>query len=127
MVTVSMRLSCSLAHANDYLAALEKAYVVANFEKRQTTIQDQVKKLADEVNATAIVPADLLDEVTSLVEWPVALRATFEERYLAVPQEALITTMQDNQKYFCLINAEGKLRLTSLPFQILSQRSDSNY
>jgi glycyl-tRNA synthetase beta chain len=69
-----------------------------------------VKKLADEVNATAIVPADLLDEVTSLVEWPVALRATFEERYLAVPQEALITTMQDNQKYFCLINAEGKLQ-----------------
>lgn len=69
-----------------------------------------MKKLADEVNATAIVPADLLDEVTSLVEWPVALRATFEERYLAVPQEALITTMQDNQKYFCLINAEGKLQ-----------------
>ena len=45
-----------------------------------------------------------------MVEWPVALRATFEERYLAVPQEALITTMQDNQKYFCLINAEGKLQ-----------------
>ncbi len=100
----------TLAHANDYLTALEKAYVVANFEKRQATIQEQVKKLADEVNATAIVPADLLDEVTSLVEWPVALRATFEERYLAVPQEALITTMQDNQKYFCLINAEGKLQ-----------------
>ncbi|MCU4333650.1 glycine--tRNA ligase subunit beta [Acinetobacter pittii] len=100
----------TLAHANDYLAALEKAYVVANFEKRQATIQEQVKKLADEVNATAIIPADLLDEVTSLVEWPVALRATFEERYLAVPQEALITTMQDNQKYFCLINAEGKLQ-----------------
>lgn len=100
----------TLAHANDYLATLEQAYVVANFEKRQATIQDQVKKLADEVNATAIVPADLLDEVTSLVEWPVALRATFEARYLAVPQEALITTMQDNQKYFCLINAEGKLQ-----------------
>lgn len=100
----------TLAHANDYLTTLEQAYVVANFEKRQATIQEQVKKLADEVNATAIVPADLLDEVTSLVEWPVALRATFEERYLAVPQEALITTMQDNQKYFCLINAEGKLQ-----------------
>jgi len=100
----------TLAHANDYLAALEKAYVVANFEKRQATIQEQVKKLADEVNATAIVPADLLDEVTSLVEWPVALRANFEERFLAVPQEALITTMQDNQKYFCLINSEGKLQ-----------------
>ncbi|MCF9034272.1 glycine--tRNA ligase subunit beta [Acinetobacter nectaris] len=100
----------TLAHANEYLTALEKAYVVADFSKRQETIQAQVKVLADEVNATAIVPNDLLDEVTALVEWPVALRATFEERYLAVPQEALITTMQDNQKYFCLINSENQLQ-----------------
>ncbi|MPW44193.1 glycine--tRNA ligase subunit beta [Acinetobacter guerrae] len=100
----------TLDHANDYLTALESAYVVADFSKRQTTIQQQVKQLADEVNATAIVPDNLLDEVTALVEWPVALRATFEERYLAVPQEALITTMQDNQKYFCLVNSEGKLQ-----------------
>ncbi|HCK29126.1 MAG TPA: glycine--tRNA ligase subunit beta [Acinetobacter ursingii] len=100
----------TLDHANDYLTALESAYVVADFSKRQATIQQQVKQLADEVNATAIVPDDLLDEVTALVEWPVALRATFEERYLAVPQEALITTMQDNQKYFCLVNSEGKLQ-----------------
>ncbi|RKG30669.1 glycine--tRNA ligase subunit beta [Acinetobacter guerrae] len=100
----------TLDHVNDYLTALESAYVVADFSKRQTTIQQQVKQLADEVNATAIVPDDLLDEVTALVEWPVALRATFEERYLAVPQEALITTMQDNQKYFCLVNSEGKLQ-----------------
>lgn len=100
----------TLAHANDYLTALESAYVVADFSKRQTTIQQQVKQLADEVNATAIVPDDLLDEVTALVEWPVALRASFEERFLAVPQEALITTMQDNQKYFCLVNSEGKLQ-----------------
>lgn len=100
----------TLAHANDYLTALENAYVVADFAKRQATIQQQVKQLADEVNASAIVPADLLDEVTALVEWPVALRASFEERFLAVPQEALITTMQDNQKYFCLVNSEGKLQ-----------------
>ncbi|MFW2002107.1 glycine--tRNA ligase subunit beta [Acinetobacter ursingii] len=100
----------TLAHANDYLTALENAYVVADFAKRQATIQQQVKQLADEVNASAIVPSDLLDEVTALVEWPVALRASFEERFLAVPQEALITTMQDNQKYFCLVNSEGKLQ-----------------
>ena len=100
----------TLKHANDYLTALEQAHVIADFATRQNLIQTQVKALADEVNATAIVPADLLDEVTALVEYPVALRATFEARYLAVPQEALITTMQDNQKYFCLINAEGKLQ-----------------
>jgi glycyl-tRNA synthetase beta chain len=51
----------------------------------------------------------LLDEVTALVEWPVPLVCSFEERFLEVPQEALITTMQDNQKYFCLLDANGKL------------------
>lgn len=99
-----------LANPNAYLDALRQAYVVADFAERQTIIDQQVKALADEVNATAIVPADLRDEVTALVEWPVALRASFEERFLAVPQEALITTMQDNQKYFCLVNADNKLQ-----------------
>ncbi len=100
----------TLANADAYLDALRAAKVVANFEERQAMIDQQVKALADEVNAIAIVPADLRDEVTALVEWPVALRASFEERFLAVPQEALITTMQDNQKYFCLVNADNKLQ-----------------
>lgn len=100
----------TLANADAYLDALRTAKVVASFEERQAIIDQQVKALADEVNAIAIVPADLRDEVTSLVEWPVALRASFEERFLAVPQEALITTMQDNQKYFCLINSDHKLQ-----------------
>lgn len=99
-----------LANADAYLDALRAAKVIASFEERQAIIDQQVKALADEVNAIAIVPADLRDEVTALVEWPVALRASFEERFLAVPQEALITTMQDNQKYFCLVNAENKLQ-----------------
>ena len=99
-----------LKSANDYLAALRAAYVVADFDERQQLIDGQVKKLATEVNAIALVPADLRDEVTGLVEWPVALRATFESRFLHVPQEALISTMQDNQKYFCLVDANDKLQ-----------------
>jgi glycyl-tRNA synthetase beta chain len=55
------------------------------------------------------MPDSLLDEVTALVEWPVPLVCSFEERFLDVPQEALISTMQDNQKYFCLLDANGKL------------------
>lgn len=100
----------TLKHADDYLDSLRKANVIANFEERQEIISAQVKKLADEVNAVAIVPPALLDEVTALVEWPVALRASFEERFLAVPQEALISTMQDNQKYFCLVDSNNKLQ-----------------
>ncbi len=100
----------TLSHASDYLNALRSAYVLADFDERQAQIDAQVAKLAGEVNAQALMPADLRDEVTSLVEWPVALRATFEERFLHVPQEALISTMQDNQKYFCLVDAAGKLQ-----------------
>ncbi len=99
-----------LKSANDYLSALRAAYVVADFDERQQLIDGQVEKLATEVNAIALVPADLRDEVTGLVEWPVALRATFESRFLHVPQEALISTMQDNQKYFCLVDAKDKLQ-----------------
>ncbi|AOA59344.1 glycine--tRNA ligase subunit beta [Acinetobacter larvae] len=99
-----------LKHANDYLDALRDAKVIADFDERQQIIDKQIQALSDEVNATAIVPDDLRDEVTALVEWPVALRASFEERFLAVPQEALITTMQDNQKYFCLVDQAHKLQ-----------------
>lgn len=99
-----------LKSANDYLGALRAAYVVADFDERQQLIDAQVEKLATEVNARALVPADLRDEVAGLVEWPVALRATFESRFLHVPQEALISTMQDNQKYFCLVDANDKLQ-----------------
>ena len=100
----------NIAHANDYESLLEGLNVVADFDKRQTLIKNQVKALADEVNADAIVPQDLLDEVTALVDFPIALRASFEARFLQVPQEALISTMQADQKYFCLTDKTGKLQ-----------------
>lgn len=97
-------------HADNYERLLENHQVIADFAKRQADIIAQVNRLADEVGAVAIVPDDLLDEVTALVDLPVALRATFEERFLAVPQEALISTMQADQKYFCLTDNDGKLK-----------------
>ncbi|MCI8208797.1 glycine--tRNA ligase subunit beta [Pseudomonas sp. S25] len=92
-----------------YLSDLRNAYVLADFNERRQLITKRVDELATQHEGTAIVPPSLLDEVTSLVEWPVPLVCSFEERFLEVPQEALITTMQDNQKYFCLLDAEGKL------------------
>ncbi|WP_298871219.1 glycine--tRNA ligase subunit beta [uncultured Psychrobacter sp.] len=100
----------TIAHANDYEQLLDGLKVVADFDKRQMLIKNQVKALADEVNADAIVPQDLLDEVTALVDFPIALRANFEARFLQVPQEALISTMQADQKYFCLTDKAGKLQ-----------------
>ena len=99
-----------IGHANDYEELLSGLKVVADFDKRQMLIKNQVKALADEVNADAIVPQDLLDEVTALVDFPIALRASFEARFLQVPQEALISTMQADQKYFCLTDKAGKLQ-----------------
>ncbi|WP_394211918.1 glycine--tRNA ligase subunit beta [Psychrobacter piscatorii] len=100
----------NINHANDYEQLLDGLKVVADFDKRQMLIKNQVKALADEVNSDAIVPQELLDEVTALVDFPIALRASFEARFLQVPQEALISTMQADQKYFCLTDKTGKLQ-----------------
>jgi len=93
----------------NYAEDLRKAYVLADFAERRELIAKRTAELAMQQEGTAIVPPALLDEVTALVEWPVPLVCSFEERFLEVPQEALITTMQDNQKYFCLLDSEGKL------------------
>ncbi|XXF08821.1 glycine--tRNA ligase subunit beta [Pseudomonas sp. D2-3] len=92
-----------------YAQELRAAYVIADVAERREQIAKRVDQLAAEQQGTAIVPPALLDEVSALVEWPVPLVCSFEERFLAVPQEALITTMQDNQKYFCLLDVHGKL------------------
>lgn len=92
-----------------YAAQLRGAHVIADFAERREIIRVRVEELAAAEQGTAIMPEDLLDEVTALVEWPVPLVCSFEERFLDVPQEALISTMQDNQKYFCLLDADGKL------------------
>ncbi|MDH0746098.1 glycine--tRNA ligase subunit beta [Pseudomonas sp. GD03842] len=93
----------------NYASDLRAANVLADFNERRALISKRVDELATRHEGTAIVPPALLDEVTALVEWPVPLVCSFEERFLEVPQEALITTMQDNQKYFCLLDADGKL------------------
>lgn len=99
----------NLFHAQDYENALRKAFVVANFNQRKQEILQQVSQLAKEKNATPIIPDTLLNEVTSLVEWPCALLGSFEEKFLSVPKEALILSMQTNQKYFALLDQQEKL------------------
>ncbi|QJD60903.1 glycine--tRNA ligase subunit beta [Pseudomonas sp. gcc21] len=100
-----VRITTPASYADD----LRAAKVIADFGERREFIRQRVEELAAGQNGTAIIPDDLLDEVTALVEWPVPLVCSFEERFLQVPQEALISTMQDNQKYFCLLDANGRL------------------
>ena len=96
--------------ADNYLSQLEQHFVIADHGRRKSIILEQIQSLAKQENASADVNDDLLDEVTSLVEWPVALIANFEESFLAVPKEALIYTMKDDQKYFPLLDGSGQLK-----------------
>ncbi|MGM8850553.1 glycine--tRNA ligase subunit beta [Salinicola halophyticus] len=99
-----------LAHADDYEAALENAYVLVDLERRRERIREQVLAEAEVQDAQAVIDEDLLEEVSGLVEWPVALTGTFDERFLEVPAECLISSMKANQKYFHLLDVDGKLR-----------------
>ena len=94
----------------DYAGLLEReGHVVADFARRREIIREQVEKTAAELGGRALIDDALLDEVTALVEWPVALAGGFEEKFLEVPHETLITTMQDNQKYFAVFDENGRL------------------
>lgn len=94
-----------LKNPNEYEAKLENAFVIADFEKRK----DRIINLIKEKNETPILDTALLDEVTSIVEWPVALIGSFNEEFLKVPKEALIAAMQDHQKCFPIQEAGSLL------------------
>jgi glycyl-tRNA synthetase beta chain len=100
----------TLAHADDYESLLDvSGKVIVNYERRKAIIREQVEAVAAYENGVAAIDEDLLEEVTSLVEWPVTLVGSFEDKFLAVPSEALISTMKDNQKYFPVLDKEGNL------------------
>ena len=98
-----------IPHAEHYAATLEtEGKVIASVEARKEKIRSAL--LAAAGSDQVLMPESLLDEVSALVEWPVVYACHFEEEFLAVPQECLILTMQTNQKYFALTDADGKLR-----------------
>ncbi|WP_120810952.1 glycine--tRNA ligase subunit beta [Vogesella indigofera] len=87
----------------------EEGKVIASFLARRELVRQRLSHAAAKLNATIAAPDALFDEVTGLVEWPVVLEAGFEAEFLNVPQECLILTMQQNQKYFPLLDSNGKL------------------
>lgn len=100
----------SIANAADYEQLLaNEGYVQVDFAKRRDLIENTCAQLGASAGGRTHMDADLLDEVTSLVEWPVPLLAHFEQDYLRVPQEALISTMEGDQKYFPVLDEDGRL------------------
>ena len=99
----------TIAHPDSYLDVLRDNGVLADPAERRRSIRAQIEALAEQQQAVATVEEALLDEVTALVEWPVALLGDFEPEFLRIPAEVLITTMRDNQKTFPLFNSAGAL------------------
>jgi len=101
----------SLNEADGYAEQLRSdAFVIADMEERKNIIRLQVEKVASDVGGQVLLDEDLVQEVACLVEWPVAVMGDFDEEFLDVPSEALIKTMQDNQKYFAVLDKDGKIK-----------------
>ena len=106
-----------------YESQLKDAFVIADFATRRQLIIDQVEFLATKQGYYPVMPVQLVDEVTSIVEWPEALLANFEPSFLDVPAEALIASMQSHQKCFALRDSQGQL----LPHFITVANIKSNH
>ena len=92
-----------------YLKKLkDKAYVIADFEERKELIRSMVTDAGEKLGGKAHIEDALLEEVTSLVEWPVVITGSFEQKFLKLPKEVLISSMQDHQKYFAVTNDSGQ-------------------
>lgn len=100
----------SLDRAADYERVLrEQGHVIADFQARREQVRAQVVAAGQQAGGQALIGEALLDEVTALVEWPVPVPGSFEERFLELPREVLIATMQDHQRYFPVLDAGGRL------------------
>jgi glycyl-tRNA synthetase beta chain len=118
------RADIAIATADSYAPTLEaEGKVLPGFAQRRTAIADALRAAAK--GATVIMPDALLDEVAALVEWPTVYAGTFDAAFLAVPQECLILTMQQNQKYFALADADGALTARFLMVSNLAPQDPS--
>jgi glycyl-tRNA synthetase beta chain len=98
-----------LSAPEDYVASLQAAYVLVDADARRARIVEQVNAAAAQAGGQARITPDNLEQVVNLVEWPAPVLCSFEREFLAVPQEALIETMEINQKFFPVLDAGGTL------------------
>ena len=99
----------TIKNAASYVDTLKENFVMVDQDARRELISKQLHDIADSKNASIVWDDDLLEEINYLVEWPTALCGGFEESYLALPDAAIITPMKDHQRYFPLVDQEGKL------------------
>lgn len=112
-----------IADAKSYEKACEENFIIVDQDKRKQMIREQIEAVAKANGGQAEITEDLLEEVLYLVEYPTALCGKFEEKYLQLPPEAVITPMRDHQRYFPVKTAEGKL----LPLFITVRNGGKEY
>ncbi|TDL82262.1 glycine--tRNA ligase subunit beta [Peribacillus frigoritolerans] len=110
-------------HPSEYEKSLLSQFVIASPVKRKEAILTQLHHIEEENKWNIPIDKDLLEEVTNLVEYPTALFGKFEEEYLSLPEEVLVTTMKEHQRYFPVKNAEGEL----LPYFVTVRNGDHNH
>lgn len=113
-VTRGHRFQCetpiSIAHPSEYESLLlNTGFVIADYEQRKARVRELILEQGAKIQALVHIDEDLLEEVTSMVEWPVALTGKFDEHFLAVPAEALISSMKNHQKTFYVTDNKGKM------------------
>ena len=111
----------TIGEPKDYVDTLNKNFIMIDQDVRRETIRKQLTELASTKGATVVWDEDLLDEVTFLVEYPTALCGTFDESYLTLPSDCIITPMKDHQRYFPMVDGKGKL----LPMFLTVRNGDS--
>ena len=111
----------TITEPKDYVTTLTKNFIMIDPDVRREIIRKQLTELAATKGATVVWDEDLLDEVTFLVEYPTALCGTFDESYLALPSDCIITPMKDHQRYFPMVDGKGKL----LPMFLTVRNGDS--
>lgn len=99
----------TISSSGDYQQAMRDAFVIADYQERKNIIRQQVTAKGEELGGVAIIDEDLLDEVTGLNEWPTALAGNFDDDFLRVPSEALVSSMKEHQKYFHVEDNNGQL------------------
>ena len=111
----------TIGEPKDYVDTLNKNFIMIDQDVRRETIRKQLTELAATKGAIVVWDEDLLDEVTFLVEYPTALCGTFDESYLTLPSDCIITPMKDHQRYFPMVDNKGKL----LPMFLTVRNGDS--
>lgn len=112
-----------VASADSYEEDLRHSFVIADSKERKDLIVSQIKAIEEEHDVVVEIDDELLDEVLNLVEYPTAFMGAFDEKYLAVPEEVLVTSMKNHQRYFVVRDKSGKL----LPHFISVRNGDSHF